>query len=65
MLQFLNLEKNKTAEIRWLVELRMRKQMRTVCINSMKENQTLYDCMFCGKLVVAEITVKFRKCNLT
>ena len=54
MLDFLNVEVNKAMEMRWVSELDTGSKMEMVCINSLKENQTIYDFIFCGKLRVSQ-----------
>ena len=53
-LSFLNVEVNKAMEMRWLAELNTDFRMEMVCINSLKENQAIYDFIFCGKLKISE-----------
>ena len=55
MLKFLSVEVNKAAEMRWLSELDTCPKMEMVCINSVRENKTIHDPMFCGKLKVNEL----------
>ena len=51
MLDFLNIEVNKAASMRWLTELATNSKMKMICINSMKKNQTINDYTLCGKLM--------------
>ena len=50
MLNFLNIEVNKATEMKWLTEL-------DTCINSLIENETVFDSIFCAKLRVSEPTI--------
>ena len=54
MLKDINIEDNKGTSMQWLTELNVSSRMEMLCIESLKETQTIYDYSYCGKVKMLE-----------